>query len=112
MLDYWGLAFKEAGDKLRQILTERAETAPIGRRWRIAVCGPHAPAQVELGPEFLPTWDPRGADFALMLGTFYCARLDAPILVEVERENVIYARVYDIRKRNITTIFAVPPVTR
>jgi hypothetical protein len=112
MLDYWGLAFKQAAESLRQILTERAETPPIGRRWRVAVCGPHAPAQVELGPEFRPTWDPKGADFALMLGEFYCEKLDAPVLAEVEREGVIYARVYDIRGINVSRIFTVPPVTR
>lgn len=110
MLDYWGLAFKEAGQKLRAILTERAEVAPVGRRWSIAVCGPHSAAQVELGPEFLPTWDPANADFALSLGTFYCADLDAPVLVEIEREGVVYARVYDIRGIRIRSIFAVPPV--
>lgn len=112
MLDYWGLAFKQAAESLRAILTERAETPPVGRRWRVAVCGPHAPAQVELGPEFRPTWDPKGADFALMLGEFYCEKLDAPVLAEVEREGVIYARVYDIRGINVSRIFTVPPVTR
>ena len=32
-----------------------------------------------------------------MLGEFYCAELDAPVLVEVVRDGVVYARVYDIR---------------
>jgi hypothetical protein len=39
--------------------------------------------------------DPRNADFALMLGEFYCVTFDAPVLAEVVRENVVYARVYD-----------------
>ena len=30
-------------------LAERGETPPAGRRWKIAVCGPHPPAQVALG---------------------------------------------------------------
>ena len=110
MLDYWGLAFKQAGQRLREILTERAESAPPGRRWSIAVCGPHSAAQVELGPEFLPTWDPSNADFALSLGTFYCADLDAPVLVEIEREGVIYARVYDIRGIKVPGIFTMQPI--
>ncbi len=105
MLDYWGLAFKEAAGKLRARLTEQLEAPPPGRRWRVAVCGPHASAEVELGPEFTMTWDPKGADFAMMLGTFYCAEYDAPVLVEVEREDVIFARVYDIRGRDITHLF-------
>ncbi len=112
MLDYWGLAFKQAGEELRTKIAERKE-APIGRRrWRIAVCGPHPPAEVALGSNFVTTWDPKGADFALMLGEFYCAELPAPVLVEIERAGVIYARVYDIRGRNVTTLFTIPPVTR
>ena len=109
MLDYWGLAFKQAGQELRAKLTERLEV-PARRRWRIAVCGPHPAAQVELGPEFVPTWDPKGADFALVLGEFYCAQLKAPVLVEIEREGVVYARAYDIRGLTITSLFTIPPL--
>ncbi|MGE3147952.1 MAG: glycosyltransferase family 39 protein [Pseudorhodoplanes sp.] len=112
MLDYWGLAFKEASQALRTKLAETGEKPAHPGRWRIAVCGPHAPAEVELGPEFRLTWDPRGADFALMLGEFYCAELNAPLMVEVEREDVVFARVYDIRGHDITSLFTVAPLTR
>jgi len=104
MLDYWGLAFKEAAQDLRAKLTESMETPTDKRRWRVAICGPQRPAQVELGPEFRITWDPRGADFALSLGEFYCSQLTEPVLVEVQREGVIYARVYDIRGRTVTRL--------
>lgn len=109
MIDYWGLAFKQAAQDLRDKLTERLETPVRDRRWRIAVCGPHSAAAVELGPEFLLTWDAKGADFALMLGEFYCAELNAPVLVEIERESVVYARVYDIRGRTISSLFTISP---
>lgn len=112
MIDYWGLAFKEAAQGLRAKLTEALEVPTKHRRWRIAVCGPHAPAEVELGPEFVTTWDPKGADFAMMLGAFYCAELNAPLMVEIERDGVLFARVYDIRGRDISTLFTIPPVTR
>ncbi len=105
MLDYWGLAFKQAAQELRAKLTERLEFPTAHRRWRIAVCGPHRPAQVELGPEFVTTYDTKGADFALTLGEFYCAEFKAPVLVEIEREGVVYARVYDIRGRAVTGLF-------
>src|SRR5581483_5619889 len=109
MIDYWGLAFKEASEQLRALLTERQETPPQGRRrWRIAVCGPHPAAEVELGPEFITTWDPKGADFAMMLGEFYCAEPDAPILVEIDREDIVYARVYDIRGFDLPSVFKHP----
>jgi 4-amino-4-deoxy-L-arabinose transferase-like glycosyltransferase len=104
MLDYWGLAFKEAAQDLRAKLTESMETPTDKRRWRVAICGPQRPAQVELGPEFRITWDPKGADFALSLGEFYCSQLTEPVLVEVQREGVVYARVYDIRGRTVTSL--------
>jgi hypothetical protein len=104
MLDYWGLAFKEAAQELRARLTESMETPTDKRRWRVAICGPQRPAQVALGPEFRITWDPRGADFALSLGEFYCSQLTEPVLVEVQREGIVYARVYDIRGRTVTSL--------
>jgi Dolichyl-phosphate-mannose-protein mannosyltransferase len=106
MLDYWGLAFKQAADELRAKLTLGLESPPASRRWRVAVCGPHHPAKVELGPEFVTTYETKGADFALMLGEFYCAEYKAPVLVKIEREGVVYARVYDIRGRTVTGVFA------
>jgi len=105
MLDYWGLAFKQAADELHAKLTEGLEYPSRGGKWRIAVCGPHRPAAVELGPEFVTTYDTKGADFALMLGEFYCAEYKAPVLVEVKREGVVYARVYDIRGRVVSGLF-------
>jgi len=110
MLDYWGLSFKQAGEALRQTLAERGEAPPPGRKWKIAVCGPHPPAAVALGRDFTTSWDPKGADFALMLGEFYCAQIDAPVLAEIDREGVVYARAYDIRGRNVATLFTIPPV--
>jgi hypothetical protein len=110
MLDYWGLSLKQASEALRAVLAARNETPPEGRPWKIAVCGPHPAAQVALGSQFLPTWNPQGADFAMMLGEFYCARLDAPVLVEITREGVVYARVYDIRGRSFSTLFTMRPV--
>jgi 4-amino-4-deoxy-L-arabinose transferase-like glycosyltransferase len=109
MLDYWGLAFTEAAHELRAKLTESMETPTDKRRWRVAICGPQRPAQVELGPEFRIIWDPRGADFALSLGEFYCSQLAEPVLVEVQREGVVYARVYDIRGRTVTSLNVPPP---
>jgi hypothetical protein len=108
MLDYWGLSFKQASRALLAALAERHETKPGGRRWKIAVCGPHRSPQVELGPDFETTWDPRGADFALMLGEFYCAKFDAPLLAEIVRDGVVYARVYDIRGRSFSTLLTQP----
>jgi hypothetical protein len=108
MLDYWGLSFKQAAQELRSTLAARGEVAP-NRRWRVAVCGPQRPVQVELGPDYSTTAEPQGADFALTLGTFYCARLDAPMIAEVVRDGVVYARAYDIRGRQPATLLTLPP---
>ncbi|MFL4980936.1 MAG: glycosyltransferase family 39 protein [Xanthobacteraceae bacterium] len=110
MLDYWGLSLKQAAEALRARLAAQHETPPAGRPWKIAVCGPHPPAEVALGTDFVTTWNPNGADFALMLGEFYCATFDAPVIAEVAREGVVYARAYDIRGRSFTTLFTIPPV--
>lgn len=108
MLDYWGLAFKQASDELQELLDERDEEAPKDRKWKVAVCGPQRPAQVALGQDFTIGWDSKGADFAMTLGEFYCKGLTAPVLVEIKRDDVVFARVYDIRGRNISDLLAIP----
>ena len=109
MLDYWGLAFKQAADELRARLAAADEHPPQGRRWVVAVCGPQPSAQVELGPQFETTFDRKTADFALALGTFYCRHLQAPIMATIEREGVVYANVYDLRGGPTPKLLTVPP---
>ncbi|MDP2298661.1 MAG: glycosyltransferase family 39 protein [Pseudolabrys sp.] len=109
MLDYWGLAFKEAAHELRTRLDAAADRPPPGRRWVVAICGNQATAQVALGPAFETTYNEKQADFAMALGTYYCKYLKAPIMATVEREGVIYARVYDMRGRPPEGLLNVPP---
>jgi Dolichyl-phosphate-mannose-protein mannosyltransferase len=109
MLDYWGLAFKQAAQELRAKLQREVIVHTKRGPWRVAVCGPNLPAAVELGPDFVTSWQSTGADFALVLGEFYCANLYAPVLVQIEREGVVYARVYDIRQRTVSSLFTIPP---
>jgi len=108
MLDYWALSFKQASLGLQAKIAELGLEKPAGRRWKLATCGPHRSPQVELGPDFETTWDPKGADFALMLGEFYCRSFDAPLWVEVVRAGAVYARVYDIRDRSYETLLTQP----
>jgi hypothetical protein len=112
MLDYWGLSLKQAAEALRNHLAARGEKPPAGRKWKVAVCGPHPGVQIALGDAFEPTWEPEGADFALMLGEFYCARLDAPVIAQIARAGVTFARVHDIRGWTVPTLFTIPPVER
>ena len=109
MLDYWGLAFKQASEKLRARLADSADRPPKGRLWVVAICGPPAPAKVELGLQFETTYDQKKADFAMTLGTFYCRHLQAPILATVVREGVVYATVYDFRGRANENLTTEPP---
>jgi hypothetical protein len=108
MLDYWGLAFKQASDELRDQLEENEDAPPKGRKWKVAVCGPQRPAQVALGPDFTIGWDSHAADFAMTLGEFYCKGLTAPVMVEIKRDDVVFARVYDIRGRSISSLLSIP----
>jgi hypothetical protein len=107
-LDYWGLSLKQASDGLREELVERQEVPPLGRKWKVAVCGPQRPAQVALGSDFTIGWDSSAADFAMTLGEFYCKGLTAPVMVEIKRDDVVFARVYDIRGRSISSLLAIP----
>ena len=108
MLDYWGLALKQASDALKEQIDERQEHPPAGRKWKVAVCGPQRPAQVALGPDFSIGWDSHAADFAMTLGEFYCKGLTAPLIAEIKRDDVVFARVYDIRGRSISSLLSIP----
>ena len=44
----------------------------------------------------------------MMLAEFYCKKLDAPLLAEVVRGGVTFARVYDIRGRSVGTLLTQP----
>jgi hypothetical protein len=110
MTDYWGLAFKETSEALVDRLEEHNVAPPPGRKWKVVVCGPAHTASIELGPNFETTYNAKGADFALSLGTFYCAQLDAPVLAESEREGVVFARAYDLRGNSYVTTYAYPPL--
>lgn len=110
MLDFWGLSFKQATQALKAKLEADGIKPPDGRKWKIAVCGPHPPARIALGSGFEdPTWDPKGADFLMMLGEFYCVKPSAPMLAEIARDGVPYAQVYDIRGRDVTRLLTLPP---
>jgi len=109
MTDYWGLGIKEAATEMIERLEADGVKRPEGRKWRVAICGPAHTATVELGPHFVTSYDAKGADFAVSLGTFYCAQLDAPVLGEAEREGVVFARAYDLRGRQYVTTWAYPP---
>ncbi len=108
MLDYWGLGFKEASENLIARLDELHVEPPRNRKWKVVVCGPAHTVGFELGTAFEATGDPKGADFAISLGTYYCAKLNAPILATAEREGVVFARAYDLRGRNIVSTYIAP----
>jgi hypothetical protein len=107
MIDYWGLSMTQASRELRALLESKGETPP-GRPWTVAVCGPHPAVAVGLGSGYSAIWDPKGADFAMMLNEFYCADLNAPVVLEVVRDGVVYARVYDIRGLTVSTLLRYP----
>ena len=89
-------------------IAERQEAPPEGRKWKVAVCGPQRPAQVALGPDFTIGWDSHAADFAMTLGEFYCKGLNAPVIAEIKRDDVVFAKVYDIRGKSISSLLAIP----
>jgi hypothetical protein len=109
MVDYWGLSLTQASRQLIAYLDTHREKPSKGH-WTVAVCGPHPPVSVVLGTGTDINWDPKGADFAMQLGEFYCAKLDAPLLFQIVRDGVVYASVYDMRGRSIHSLLSVPGV--
>ena len=67
-----GACLQAGGRGAAREARRHASQAAGGRRWTIEICGPQPPAEVALGPDFETTWDRKRADFAMMLGTFYC----------------------------------------
>lgn len=106
MLDYWGLAFKQATEELDEYVDAHRHSLPQGRKLRVAVCGPRFAAAEELGPRYEATYDSQTADFYLALGEFYCAEVKAPVLVDIKRDGVTYARVFDVRGHPFPSVFA------
>jgi 4-amino-4-deoxy-L-arabinose transferase-like glycosyltransferase len=100
MIDYWGLSLTQASQKLLAFLDERHEAPPQGQ-WSVMVCGPRWPVRIALGPEFKTSADAKGPDFAIALSEFYCAKPDAPLLFQIVRDGVVFARVYDTRGRSV-----------
>jgi hypothetical protein len=109
MLDYWGLAFKQAAEALRAKLAAEHAQPPKGRHWVVEICGPQLAAQAELGPQFETTWKEEKPDFALSLGTFYCREIAAPLIAEISRDGIIFARVWDLRDRPAPNLLTTPP---
>ncbi|MBX3519079.1 MAG: glycosyltransferase family 39 protein [Xanthobacteraceae bacterium] len=112
MLDYWALGFKEASETLLEKIKDQKLVKPANRKWKVAVCGPPAVVALELGDDFEATNEAKGADFAVSLGTFYCAELFAPIMYEVRRDTVVFARVYDVRRLSFSTTYNSTPEDR
>lgn len=109
MRDYWGLSLKQASQALLDVLATRGELATSANKWKIAICGPQRPVRLKLGKNYPTDWQPPGADFAISLNEFYCAKLNMPILAEVARDGVVYARIYDIRGHEIPSLLTLPP---
>ena len=110
MLDYWGLAFKQAADELRTQLARRRRASTAwaalgGGDLRAAVVG----ARWSWARNSKPPSTARPPILRMSLGTFYCRHLQVPILATVEREGVIYARVYDLRGARPEKLLTQPP---
>ena len=108
MRDYWGLSFKQAGEALRanfEGAARRRLRPPHGRsRYAGRIRrrrGARPRLRAHLGSARAPI-------FALMLGEFYCAELDAPLLAEISRGRRLRAA-YDLRGRDREPVH-VPPV--
>lgn len=102
MIDYWALSLTQAARELGEFISNRGAT-PHDGIWKLAVCGSWPPISVALGPKFVRVSDTKEADFAIMLGEAYCAKIDAPAIIQIVRDDLVYATVYDLRELSIST---------
>ncbi len=111
MLDYWGLSFKQATDELLAVLEERGIETPEGRRWVRRGLRPDSAGQCGIRSGLPADRQSKGRRF----------RADARrILLRRTRrtrtrrrssaKGVVFARVYDIRGRNVKDLNTIPPV--
>jgi hypothetical protein len=108
MIDYWALSLTQSARELGRFISRQGAT-PHDGTWRLAVCGSWPPISVALGPTYVRVSDTKDADFAIMLGEAYCAKIDAPIIIRIVRDGLVYATVYDLRRLSISaplTVFA------
>ncbi len=102
MIDYWALSLTQAARKLGNFISTRG-AVPQDGTWKLAVCGSWPPISVALGSEVVRVPGTKDADFAIMLGEAYCAKIDAPIIIQIVRDDLVYATVYDLRGLSIST---------
>jgi len=108
MLDYWGLALKQASDGLREQLDERQEAPPHGRKWKVAVVRPAAPGAGGARPRF---HDRLGQPCRRLRHDARRILLQGPDRAgdggNQARRRGVRAR-YDIRGRSISSLLAIP----
>ncbi len=109
MLDYWGLAFKQAGEALRAKLDELHLKPPGGRRWTVEICGPQRSGRSGARARVRNHLGSQARGFRDDARHVLLPRPDAPVLVEINREGIDYARVYDIRGRPVPNLLTEPP---
>ena len=101
MIDYWALSLTQAARELGRFIAKQGAT-PHDGIWKLAVCGSWPPISVALGPHYVRVSDTKNADFAMMLGEAYCAKIGAPAIIRIVRDDVVYATVYDLRGLSIS----------
>ena len=72
MLDYWGLAFKQAATNCARALPPRTRAPPTDANGWSRSAGRRPRRMSISAPQFETTFDQKQADFAMVLGTFYC----------------------------------------
>ena len=109
MLDYWGAVVQAGGAGAaraadRGLADPDRRTALACRHLRTAAARPG-----RARPRIPDHLGDQGRRFRLHHGRVLLRQPPAPVLVEIEREGVVYARVYDIRGRTVTSLNSVQP---
>jgi hypothetical protein len=98
--DYWGESFKEAAQKIQSFVASEGGV-PLGKIYKIAVCGPWDSAMIYLPPDYERVDAKAPAEFFLSTTRWMCQDMrTGKEIIRVERMGVPLSIVKDLRDGN------------
>lgn len=96
-LDYWGSSFKEAAQKIQQLVASEGGV-PAGQMYRIAICGPWSAAMIYMPPDFDAVEADKPAEFFLSTTRWMCQNMrPGREAIRIERMGAPLSIVKDLR---------------
>ena len=96
-LDYWGMSFKEAADKIQDVVA-REGGVPAGKIYKVAICGPWDAAMIYMPPDYEAVEAADPAEFFLSTTRWMCQDMrEGKEIIRIKRFGVPLSIVKDLR---------------